>query len=577
MSCTVWPDAAAVSPGMQRMPATIPVAEIEAAVKDAGGYYPGGEVRRFHAALNFLAAQALCNSCPACREPERRSLLCNTHAPCTAIADPKLQDPFLFVCPVRPEWTDPTGLTGYYDVLSNRYVVPPFLEAVLVATAHRGVAGVRRARRDESGAGRALLLGCAVRDRDRRSRCSFIRTACRLREARARAIPAALPLPQNLYITGTINVDETTNPVSDKVLDRAVVIDMSTVDLPGFLAGLGSRRSGARRPRGQPARIICVAVHGLMIGTWPRFRLPRGRGSRPLSRIRGTASWRQRRKRRLDDLMVQKVLVKLRGGERQRRLLTGLAAAAGWPAAVAGLHRAADRRSRRIRLVPGNPVGGDDDGAPSPQRDDRSGMAGLAGARGGGAGSDSGNRQLSVRAARRVRTRPLARPADRRPPSGGASRAARGWPAGAGRRDFMRERWRRSCVCPAQSPRRFEVITDPDMRKLTRDDFDGMVREILDDTFALFSLSSFRKGVARGSGNRPPAIARLEFLRSRVEELERAVAAIARTPRRMLTAEETRTAVPSRRPRDRPGNSAIVPHRERARRSRQSRHGCRQR
>jgi 5-methylcytosine-specific restriction protein B len=23
-------------------------------------------------------------------------------------------DPFLFVCPVRPEWTDPTGLTGYY-------------------------------------------------------------------------------------------------------------------------------------------------------------------------------------------------------------------------------------------------------------------------------------------------------------------------------------------------------------------------------------------------------------------------------------------------------------------------------
>ena len=35
------------------------------------------------------------------------------------------------------------------------------------------------------------------------------------------------------------------------------------------------------------------------------------------------------------------------------------------------------------------------------------------------------------------------------------------------------------------------------------------------------------------------AIARLEFLRSRIEELETVVAAIARNPRRMLTAEET--------------------------------------
>lgn len=91
---------------------------------------------------------------------------------------------------------------------------------------------------------------------------------------------------------------------------------------------------------------------------------------------------------------------------------------------------------------------------------------------------------------------------------------------------------------PGQAPRRFDVITDPDRRKLTRDDFDAMVREILDDTFALFSLSSFRKAVARGAGSRPPAIARLEFLRSRIEELETVVAAIVRSPRHMLVADE---------------------------------------
>ena len=90
---------------------------------------------------------------------------------------------------------------------------------------------------------------------------------------------------------------------------------------------------------------------------------------------------------------------------------------------------------------------------------------------------------------------------------------------------------------PGRAPRRFEIVTDPDRRKLTRLDFDAMVREILDDTFALFSLSGFRQGIARNT-RRPPPVARLEFLRSRIAELESAVAAIERNPRRMLTAAE---------------------------------------
>jgi hypothetical protein len=89
------------------------------------------------------------------------------------------------------------------------------------------------------------------------------------------------------------------------------------------------------------------------------------------------------------------------------------------------------------------------------------------------------------------------------------------------------------------NPRRFEIVTDPDLRKLTREDFDAMVREILEDTYALFALSSFRRSIARGSGTRPPAVARLEFLRSRIDELENVIAGIVRNPRRMLTAEET--------------------------------------
>ncbi|MCZ8030823.1 MAG: DUF2357 domain-containing protein [Rubrivivax sp.] len=98
---------------------------------------------------------------------------------------------------------------------------------------------------------------------------------------------------------------------------------------------------------------------------------------------------------------------------------------------------------------------------------------------------------------------------------------------------------------PGTGTRRFEISTDPDLRKLTRDDFDAMVREVLEDTFALFSLSAFRKGIARQPGNRPPPLARLEFLRSRANEIAETVAAIGRAPRHFLRAEEV--TVPAHR------------------------------
>ncbi|MBA0400678.1 DUF2357 domain-containing protein [Stenotrophomonas maltophilia] len=92
---------------------------------------------------------------------------------------------------------------------------------------------------------------------------------------------------------------------------------------------------------------------------------------------------------------------------------------------------------------------------------------------------------------------------------------------------------------PGSACQRFEVTTDPDLRKLTRDDFDSMVREILEDTFALFSLSSFRKGIAQQRAGRPPPLARLQFLHSRVEAILKIVGEINRSPRSFLRAEQT--------------------------------------
>ena len=136
-------------------------------------------------------------------------------------------------------------------------------------------------------------------------------------------VPSALPLPPNLYIAGTINIDETTNPVSDKVLDRAVIIDMSAVDLRGFLASLSEREPELREAcaASDPALLSVqglMAEHGLGFG----YRV-----AEEVVRYYAFASEHLQADAIsiIDDLMVQKVLVKLRGTERQRPMLTGLA------------------------------------------------------------------------------------------------------------------------------------------------------------------------------------------------------------------------------------------------------------
>jgi 5-methylcytosine-specific restriction protein B len=55
-------------------------------------------------------------------------------------------------------------------------------------------------------------------------------------------VPRRLAFPRNLFVIGTVNVDETTYMFSPKVLDRANVIEfrMSPQDLANFLSGDGS-------------------------------------------------------------------------------------------------------------------------------------------------------------------------------------------------------------------------------------------------------------------------------------------------------------------------------------------------
>jgi hypothetical protein len=316
----VWTDIATLGPAMRRMPATIPIAEIEDAVTALGGFYPNGEVRRLHAALNFLDHKHFVILSGLSGTGKTQLALKYARA-VHGLTSSTAPDPLIFECPVRPEWTDPTGLTGYFDVLTNRYVVPTFLEAVLVATAHRESPVFVIL--DEMNLARVeYYLSDVLSCMETQGALQLHSNGVPLEGTTGASIRAEMPLPPNLFIVGTINVDETTSPVSDKVLDRASVIDMSTVDVTGFLASLESR---------DPLlKAACAAVepklteiHGLM----QRHGL--GFGYRLIEEFVRYHAFDAEYLKNLpdevtDQLLVQKVLVKLRGAEKQRTLLTGL-------------------------------------------------------------------------------------------------------------------------------------------------------------------------------------------------------------------------------------------------------------
>jgi hypothetical protein len=140
---------------------------------------------------------------------------------------------------VRPDWRDGKALIGYHNPLSGEYQRTQFLDFVIAAgddytagnrnaffvildemnLAHveyyfADVLSVIESGRDEEGwtvEGISLSIGEADAD-----------------------LPETLKLPPNLYIVGTVNMDETTHPFSPKVLDRAFTIELTEVDFIGY-------------------------------------------------------------------------------------------------------------------------------------------------------------------------------------------------------------------------------------------------------------------------------------------------------------------------------------------------------
>ena len=128
---------------------------------------------------------------------------------------------------VRPDWSDGSDLFGHTDLNGN------FIDGPICDAFDRAVTEPSR----------PILLCLDEMNLARveyylSDFLSVIESRDRNGEGRVVTDPIAQykdGIPENLYIVGTVNMDETTFPFSKKVLDRANTIEFSYVDLfPGF-------------------------------------------------------------------------------------------------------------------------------------------------------------------------------------------------------------------------------------------------------------------------------------------------------------------------------------------------------
>ncbi len=135
---------------------------------------------------------------------------------------------------VSPDWHDPSALLGYVNPLHDEQtfvrgaILPLLLHAAEDPTAPHFLV------LDE--------MNLAPVERYFAPLLSSMETGSPLQlhneDNDIDGVPSALRWPSNLFIAGTVNLDETTHAFSDKVLDRAFTLEYWRVDLPAFFAKL---------------------------------------------------------------------------------------------------------------------------------------------------------------------------------------------------------------------------------------------------------------------------------------------------------------------------------------------------
>lgn len=317
-----WPDETVVSEKMRRLPHTVDIKEIKSEMDKFGGHYIDDLIERFHIAINhnpdkhFVILSGLSGTGKT-QLPILYSKIIH------GVTDKETTDPYFFMCPVRPEWTDPTGLTGYHDLLTDKYIVPTFLEAILIASANKDIPIFVCL--DEMNLARVeYYFSDILSSIESRTPIQLHSNSLPIEGSIGGEIRGEIILPQNIYIIGTINIDETTNPLSDKILDRALILDMSKVDLKSYFKTMKKGESdlyNSMKACGDTITELNNILTNQNVGFGYRVAKESLQYHKCASEL-----LTQNTDQIIDELLVQKLLTKIRGAEKQRPMLEELLA-----------------------------------------------------------------------------------------------------------------------------------------------------------------------------------------------------------------------------------------------------------
>lgn len=136
---------------------------------------------------------------------------------------------------VKATWNDDADLLGFYHPEQKNYISTNFLDTILKAEANRDQ--LFFVCLDEMNLSKiehyfSEFLSVLEQDKDNRKLQLYSELEYRNKQEKSnlRQIPYQIFIPNNLFIFGTINIDETTHPLSDKVLDRIQIIQFEAVD-----------------------------------------------------------------------------------------------------------------------------------------------------------------------------------------------------------------------------------------------------------------------------------------------------------------------------------------------------------
>lgn len=131
--------------------------------------------------------------------------------------------------PVQPGWHDPGALLGYVNPLrGDTYVRTPFLEFLLRAVA--APAAPHLVVLDEMNLSHPEQYMAPLLSAMETGDVIQLHQEGQYLDG----VPAQIAYPSNLVLIGTVNMDETTHGLSDKVLDRAFVLEFWDVELETY-------------------------------------------------------------------------------------------------------------------------------------------------------------------------------------------------------------------------------------------------------------------------------------------------------------------------------------------------------